>query len=152
MLGQHTLKSQAGSRKKNVKRLGRGNGSGSGNFSGRGMNGQNQRAGKKIKAWFEGGQTPMVRRLPILRGFNNPNHVSYQVINLTKLANHFKAGETVTPELLKAKGLIAKLSMPVKLLSQGELTYSLQVHVHGASKAAIEKVEKAGGKVEIQAQ
>lgn len=146
MFGLHDLKPTPGSRKKK-KRVGRGNASGSGNYSGRGMKGQNSRTGKKLRASFEGGQTPMFRRMPKLRGFTNPNYLEYQVINIEKIARHFKANDKIDPMSLFEKGLIGKINEPVKLLGDGEIDFIVEVMVEAASVSAIAKIEKAGGKV-----
>jgi large subunit ribosomal protein L15 len=148
MFGLHNLKPTPGSRKKK-KRVGRGNASGSGNYSGRGMKGQNSRTGKKLRASFEGGQTPMFRRMPKLRGFTNPNYLEYQVINIEKIARHFKSGDKVDPMSLFEKGLVGKINEPVKLLGDGEIDFAVEVMVEAASASAIKKIEKAGGKVTL---
>lgn len=144
MFGQHTISSTKGARKTS-KRLGRGNGSGKGNFSGKGMKGQKARTGKKIKAWFEGGQTPMAQRMPKLRGFLNPNGVSYNVINIDKIAKHFPAGSKVDAVALADKNLIPGLKNPVKLLAVGEITHAVEIIIDAASASAKKKIEKAGG-------
>lgn len=131
---------------KNKKRLGRGPGSGKGGTSGKGHKGQKARKSGNVRAGFEGGQTPMYRRLP-KRGFKNPSRIEYNPINLDAL-NVFDAGTVVTAELLAQGGLLRKPDMPVKLLGRGELTKSLTVKLHKMSGAAKAAVEKAGGKVE----
>src|SRR5213596_385983 len=135
------------------KRIGRGIGSGKGRYSGRGIKGQKSRAGShKMHAGFEGGQMPIDMRLPKLRGNTSadampigPFRTYSQPVNLRDLEARFEAGEDVTPEALKAKGLIRSIRKDVKLLGVGELTKKLTVTVHGASATAREKVEAAGG-------
>ena len=134
------------------KRVGRGLGSGKGRYSGRGIKGQKSRAGSHyMRAGFEGGQMPLAMRLPKLRGNTSrdampvgPFRTYTQPVNLRDL-DRFEAGEEVTPESLKAKGLIRSIRKDVKLLGNGELTKKLAITVHGASKTAQEKVEQAGG-------
>lgn len=142
----HDLSPNEGARK-NRKRVGRGNGSGRGNYSGRGDNGQNSRSGGGVRPGFEGGQTPLARRLP-KRGFNNIFKKEYSVVNVAKL-NIFEPGTEVTPELLLEKGLISKVRDGVKVLGDGELNRELVVKAHKFSKSAKEKIEGAGGKVEV---
>lgn len=134
------------------KRIGRGIGSGKGKTSGRGGKGQTARSGVAING-FEGGQTPLHRRLP-KRGFNKPFRAEYQVINVGRLekavaAGKLKAGDRVTGESLLALGLLAKLGDGVRLLAKGEIKTALTIEVSGASAAAIAAIEAAGGKVEI---
>lgn len=144
------LKYSEGSRKKR-KRVGRGEGSGHGGTSTRGMNGQMSRAGAKKKAWFEGGQMPLQRRIPKV-GFTSVFKVHYQVVNiesLNKLVVAKKITESIiSPETLKKHGLISTLKSPVKLLGGGELKAKLKIHVNAFSQSAKEKVEAAGGSIE----
>ena len=138
--------------RKTRKRIGRGLGSGKGRYSGRGIKGQKSRAGShRMRAGFEGGQMPLAMRLPKLRGNTSrdampigPFRTYSQPVNLRDL-DRFEAGEEVTPETLKAKGLIRSIRKDVKLLGVGELTKNLSITVHGASATAREKVEAAGG-------
>jgi large subunit ribosomal protein L15 len=132
------------------KRVGRGIGSGKGKTAGRGGKGQTARSGVAING-FEGGQTPLHRRLP-KRGFTNIFRREFQVINTGRLqkaveAGKLKAGASVTPALLIELGMLAKLGDGVRLLAKGEITVALEIEVFGASAAAIAAVEKAGGKV-----
>jgi len=135
------------------KRVGRGPGSGKGRYSGRGIKGQKSRAGSHaMRAGFEGGQMPLYMRTAKLRGNTSadampigPFRTYSQPVNLRDLETRFEAGEPVTPESLKAKGLIRSIRKDVKLLGVGELTKKLEITVHGASKTAREKVEAAGG-------
>jgi large subunit ribosomal protein L15 len=133
--------------KKNRKRVGRGNGSGRGTFSGRGCKGQKSRAGYKIRPGFEGGQLPLIERLPRMRGFTNIFRIEYSPVNLEKL-NIFEPGSEVTPELLVSKGLVKSLKYPVKILASGDINHPLSVKAHRFSNAAKEKIEAAGGSVE----
>lgn len=130
------------------KRVGRGNGSGTGKTSGRGMNGQKSRAGGGKGAGFEGGQTPLARRLPKLPGFKNINHVEYVPVNVSRLDEKFKAGEVVDGESLKNAGIIKHTDALVKVLGDGEITKALTVKVDKVSASARVKIEAAGGKVE----
>lgn len=134
--------------KKRKKRVGRGPGSGHGKTSGRGHKGQKARTGFELKPSFEGGQMPLIRRIP-KRGFVNRFSKEYQVVNLETLNRRFEKDEVVTPELMKDKGLINKLSLPVKILGEGELKKPLTIRAHKFSKQAIEKINKAGAKFEI---
>ncbi len=143
------LKFAKGSRK-NRKRVGRGEGSGHGGQSTRGMNGQKSRSGAKHKAWFEGGQMPLQRRVPKF-GFTNIFKIEYQLINLNalqRLADEKKLGDNVlNPAELKKLGLISSLKKPVKVLGKGELKTRVQLEVNSFSKSAQEKIEAAGGKI-----
>ena len=136
-----------GSRKAR-KRVGRGPGSGYGKTAGRGENGQLSRAGGGKRAGFEGGQTPLARRLPKLPGFRNINRVEYAPINVKTLEDRFEAGDVVDRDSLIAKNLIKSYSGPVKVLGDGELTKKLTVKVDKVSASAKAKIEAAGGKVE----
>lgn len=129
------------------KRVGRGPGSGLGKTSGRGQKGQNARSGGGVRPGFEGGQTPLARRLP-KRGFTNINRKEYAVVNVEDL-NRFEDGTTVTPALLKETGLVRKELNGVKILGNGELTKKLNVTAAKFSKSAVEAIEKAGGKAEV---
>ena len=141
------LKPAEGSRH-SKKRVGRGGGSGLGKTSGRGMNGQKSRAGGGKGKGFEGGQTPLARRLPKLPGFKNINHVEYLPVNVSRLEDKFEAGEEVTNATLAAKGIIKHEDALVKVLGDGELTKALTVSVDKVSASAKAKIEAAGGKVE----
>ena len=142
------LKPSEGS-KKNKKRVGRGHGTGQGAQAGRGHKGAQSRSGFKFKRGFEGGQMPLHRRIP-KRGFHNPFGVSYSVVNLEEL-NVFPAGETVTPDLLRAHGFIRRATDPIKVLGDGELKNKLTIHAHAFSESAKEKITKAGGTFEVVA-
>ncbi len=145
MMDLGSLKKAPGSTR-NRKRVGRGEGSGWGCTAGRGTKGQRSRSGSKQRAWFEGGQMPIQRRLPKF-GFYHRGRVVYQVVNLRDLNR--VDGEEITPETLKAHGLIKKLSQPIKILGDGDLQKKFSVKVHAVSKSAREKIEKAGGTVTL---
>ncbi|HEU0037278.1 MAG TPA: 50S ribosomal protein L15 [Kofleriaceae bacterium] len=131
------------------KRLGRGRGSGKGKTSGKGVKGQKARPGHHgARFAFEGGQMPMPRRIP-KRGFKNPNRIEAFAINVSTLEKLFDAGATVDIEALRGKGLLPKLADHVKILGEGDLTKRLSIRAHGVSAVAKEKIEKAGGTVEI---
>jgi large subunit ribosomal protein L15 len=143
MLQLSNLKGPTGGRK-NRKRVGRGIGSGTGKTSGKGQKGQNSRSGGGVRPWFEGGQMPLHRRLP-KRGFTNIFKNYYELVNVEQLVKC--AGiDPVTPEVMKEKGLIKKIGA-VKILGNGELKESLNVHAHKFSGSAQAKIEKSGGKV-----
>jgi large subunit ribosomal protein L15 len=137
-----------GSRKKKV-RVGRGIGSKLGKTSGAGNKGQKSRRGYSRRRGFEGGQMPLHRRMP-KRGFHNPFSVEYSVINLEEL-NVFPAGETVTPDLLRAHGFIRRAQDRIKVLGDGNLTAKIAIHAHAFSASAKEKIQAAGGSFEILA-
>lgn len=140
--------SPAENSKKSPKRLGRGIGSGIGKTSGKGHKGQNARSGGGVRPGFEGGQMPLTRRLP-QRGFNNQFRKEYSVVNVEDLSA-LEDNTVVTEEVLKEKGIISKLSnYGLKVLGNGELNKALQVKAAKFSKSAIEKIEKAGGSVEV---
>ncbi|MBT4916936.1 50S ribosomal protein L15 [Candidatus Peregrinibacteria bacterium] len=129
------------------KRVGRGNASGHGTYSCRGMKGQSARSGGRRRPGFEGGQTPYLRRMPKLKGFTNPNYVEYQVVNVGDL-NVFDDKAEIKKEDLLKKNIISKKSAPVKLLGgKGDLEKAVTIHVDKASASAIEKVEAKKGKV-----
>ena len=142
------LRPPAGSRKKKV-RVGRGMGSKLGKTAGAGNKGQKSRRGYSRRRGFEGGQMPLHRRMP-KRGFHNPFGVTYEVVNLAEL-NVFPAGETVTPELLRAHGFVRRATDPVKVLGDGQLTTKLAIHAQAFSASAKEKITKAGGTFEVVA-
>lgn len=131
------------------KRVGRGPGSGMGKTATRGQKGQKSRSGASIPAWFQGGQTPLYRRIP-KRGFNNARfRTEYATINLSDLNRLFNDGDTVTPELLKEKGIIKKQLCGVKVLGNGELEKKLTIKANRFSSSAVTKIESAGGKAEV---
>ena len=142
------LKYAPGSRKIR-KRIGRGEGSGHGGTATKGMNGQMSRSGANHKAWFEGGQMPLQRRIPKF-GFTNIFKIYSQVINVDLLEkNASKLNGIVNPETLKNAGLISNVKKPVKILGNGELKTLFQVEVNAISKSAKEKIEAAGGSIKL---
>lgn len=142
----HTLKYNEGARKVS-KRIGRGHGSGTGKTSGKGHKGQNARSGGGVAIGFEGGQTPLYKRIP-KRGFTNFNRKEYAVVNVEDL-NRFRSGSTVTIEKLQEAKLVNKMLDGVKILGNGTLEKKLTVKANKFSKSAVEAIEKAGGKVEV---
>jgi large subunit ribosomal protein L15 len=128
------------------KRIGRGNASGHGTYSGRGIKGQASRTGPDIRIGFEGGQIPLVRALSRKRGFNNKWRVEYEPINVGALAS-LPANESVNPASLRQRGIVKSREMPVKILGDGELGVALTVEAHRFSATARQKIEAAGGKV-----
>lgn len=140
----HHLSPAPGSKKKKI-RVGRGEGGRRGKTAGRGTKGLKARS--RLRPGFEGGQTPLAMRLPKLKGFTNPNKVEYAIVNLASLAV-FEKGTEVTPETLRERGLIRHKGQ-VKVLAEGDLDKALTVKAHAFSAAAKEKIEKAGGSVEV---
>ncbi|SHI18854.1 50S ribosomal protein L15 [Sporanaerobacter acetigenes] len=141
------LRPNEGGGSKSPKRLGRGTGSGQGKTAGRGQTGQNSRSGGGVRPGFEGGQMPLYRRMP-KRGFTNIFAKEFSTINIRDL-NRFDDNTVVTPELLLSEGLIKKVNDGVKILGDGEIEKKLTVRAHKFTKAAAEKIEAAGGKVEV---
>ncbi len=142
-----SLKPDPGS-KHRKKRVGRGHGSGHGKTSCRGHKGQKAREGLDIRPFFEGGQTPIIRRVP-KRGFTNIFKIEYEVVNIRDLVSRFQSGDQVDPESLRMRGLVKRRNKPIKLLGDGEIDFPLNVKVHAISKSAREKIERAGGRVEL---
>lgn len=149
MLSINTLKPAPGANRKN-KRVGRGMGSGHGKTATRGYNGQLSRAGSSMRPGFEGGQMPLYRRLP-KRGFTNIFRREYVPVNLERLSG-FEAGTQIDPIVLIEHGIIKNLHEEIKILGAGELTQALHVRAHKFSKSAAEKIQKAGGTIEVIAQ
>jgi large subunit ribosomal protein L15 len=143
------LKPPKGARR-DRKRVGRGQGSGSGKTAGRGHKGAQSRSGWKSKRGFEGGQMPLHRRVP-KRGFHNPFRTEYAVVNLDTLAKRFEAGTEVTPELLRESGLVGGGRAPVKVLGRGDIGHALTVRAHKFSGKAAEKIAAAGGRADTLA-
>ena len=143
----HDIGPTPGSHKRR-KRVGRGDSSGWGKSAGRGEKGQSSRTGSVSRPFFEGGQIPLFRRLP-KRGFNHPQHVEYELVNLTIIDANFAAGETVDESTLRAKNLLAKSLRPIKVLANGEITKAVTVRAAKFSAAAVAKIEAAGGKAEV---
>lgn len=142
----HELKAAEGATRA-PKRKGRGTGTGNGTTAGRGMNGQKSRSGGGVRLGFEGGQMPLYRRLP-KRGFTNIWGTEYTSVNVSVL-NRFEDGETVNLEVLKAAGVVKQVKDGIKILGNGDITKKLTVQANKFSKTAIEKIEAAGGKVEV---
>jgi large subunit ribosomal protein L15 len=154
-IGLHNLKPAPGSRRPR-KRVGRGEGSGTGKTSGRGQKGYGSRAGSKDRARFEGGQMPIHMRMRKLRGPHmkksmpfEPFRTHTQAVNLEDLEARFEAGDSVTVEAMKAKNLATRKDVNVKVLAKGEITKALTVHAHGFSKAAQAQIEAAGGSCQV---
>lgn len=145
MANLHNLKASIGVKAKR-KRRGRGDGSNKGSYSGRGLKGQ--KAKENMPLSFEGGQLPLVKKLPFMRGFFNPFRKTFVPVNLDKLEYLFKSGEQVNPKILYEKKVISKNNSLVKILGNGNLTKPLVISVHGYSKSAKDKIEKAGGSIE----
>lgn len=142
----HDLKPDEGSKKKRT-RVGRGIAAGKGKTAGRGTKGQGARSGGGKGPYFEGGQLPLVRRLPFKRGFTNVFRIEYQEVNVERL-NDLDEGTVVTAALLAEKGLVREADRPVVILGDGDLTKKLTVQAHRFTKSAQEKIEKAGGSIE----
>jgi large subunit ribosomal protein L15 len=128
--------------------VGRGPGSGHGKTATRGSKGAKSRSGFRVKRGFEGGQMPLHRRVP-KRGFHNPFRVEYAVVNLDRLAEVFDAGASVTPEVLRERGLVRSAAAPVKILGRGEIDKALTVQAHKFSESAVKKIAAAGGATEV---
>jgi large subunit ribosomal protein L15 len=153
--GLHNLKPPKGARKPR-KRVGRGEGSGTGKTAGRGQKGYGSRSGAKKRARFEGGQNPIHMRMRKLRGPTKKTSMPFenfrtktQPVNLRDLEARFDKGAEVTPDTLREHGLATRKEIPVKILGQGDLSKSLTVHAHGFSKTAREKIEAAGGTCQL---
>ncbi|WP_100332807.1 50S ribosomal protein L15 [Bacillus xiapuensis] len=142
----HELKPAEGSRKER-NRVGRGPGSGNGKTAGKGHKGQKARSGGGVRLGFEGGQTPLFRRLP-KRGFTNINRKEYAIVNLDSL-NRFEEGTEVTPELLIETGVVSSEKAGIKILAKGNVEKKLTVKAHKFSAAAKDAIEAAGGKTEV---
>jgi large subunit ribosomal protein L15 len=140
----NSIKSKSGTKAK--KRAGRGNASGSGTYCGRGCKGQGQRKSGNLRPGFEGGQTPLIMRLPKLKGFKNPNKLKFQIVNIADL-ERFNDGEEINVLTLLEKKLIRRKNNPVKLLGNGKISKKLNIKLHKVSVVAKEKIEAAGGKV-----
>ena len=143
----HELRPSPGS-KRSRNRVGRGIAAGQGKTAGRGTKGQNSRSGGGVRPYFEGGQLPLVRRLPFKRGFKNIWRIEYTPVNLDRL-EVFEAGSEVSPETLAEAGVIGSAKEPVSILGRGGLDRSLTVRAHRFSESARQKIEAAGGAVEI---
>ena len=146
MVRQNSIAPAPGSRK-DRKRVGRGDGSGNGTYSGRGSKGQKSRAGFKMRPGFEGGQLPLIKRLPRKRGFTNIFRIEYSTVSVGKLSA-FESGSEVDPEKMVTAGLLKSLRKPVKVLADGDIKHPLTVKANKFSASAKAKIEAAGGKVE----
>jgi len=144
----HDLHSPKGATK-NRKRVGRGIAAGKGKTAGRGESGQNKRSGGGKGPYFEGGQLPLVRRLPTLRGFNNRRRVEYQPVNVARLASTFEANSEITPDVLADARIIRPNGGPVVVLGSGKIDVALHVKAQRFSSSAREKIEAAGGTIEV---
>ena len=143
---EHVLTPAKGARKRR-KRVGRGDSAGQGSYAGRGIKGQKSRSGGGPRPGFEGGQLPIIKALPMKRGFSNIFKTYYSLVKLDVL-DQFNAGERITPELLREQGYLRDRKKPVKILGDGQLSKSLTVAAHKFTRSAREKIEAAGGKVE----
>ena len=143
---QHELRQPAGATHKR-KRVGRGNASGHGTYSGKGLKGQKARAGGGVRPGFEGGQLPLIRRMARKRGFRNPFRIDYEEVNVGALGQRFPAGSAVDAQALRAARLIRSDRRPVKVLGDGELSVALTVEAVSFSKPAVAKIEAVGGTV-----
>ena len=144
---EHEVSPPKGARR-NRKRVGRGDAAGGGSYAGRGMKGQKSRSGKGVRPGFEGGQLPLIKGLPMKRGFNNRYKTYYALVNLSMLQERFEAGTRVTPELLRGLGIVRRASLPVKIVGDGELEHALTVAAHKFTASARAKIEAAGGSAE----
>jgi len=143
---EHKLAPPPGARKRR-KRIGRGDAAGQGSTAGRGMKGQKSRAGHSSRLGFEGGQNPLIKGLPMLRGFTNIFKVYYSLVGLDAL-NTFDGGDRITPEDLVQRQILRNLKQPVKVVGNGEITKAVTVAAHRFTRSAREKIEAAGGRVE----
>ncbi len=141
----HHLRPAPGATRKR-RRVGRGRAAGQGKTAGRGTKGYLARNPKRIG--YEGGQMPLTRRVPKKKGFTNPNREEWAVVNVERLGERFKKGETVTPRAMVEAGLVRR-RLPVKVLGRGDLGHELTVQAHGFSRSARQKIEQAGGRVEV---
>lgn len=144
---EHEIAPPAGARRSR-KRVGRGDAAGGGSYAGRGMKGQKSRSGPGLRPGFEGGQMPLIKGLPMKRGFNNRYKTHYALVNLDTLQERFAADDRVTPETLRALGIIRRVRRPVKVVGDGELSHPLRVAAHKFTASARAKIEAAGGSVE----
>tara|TARA_B100000809_G_C14991864_1_gene478317 strand:- start:176 stop:622 length:447 start_codon:yes stop_codon:yes gene_type:complete len=142
---QHEINPPGGKHKKR-RRIGRGDSSGFGSFSGKGMKGQKSRSGGGVRPGFEGGQLALMKKLPKIRGFTNVFRVSYTPVNIDRLTV-FEANTEITPELLSEAGIVRELKTPIKILGRGEIEIPLSVAAHKFSASARQKIEAAGGSV-----
>ena len=144
---EHDITRSQGARRAR-KRIGRGDASGHGSYAGRGMKGQKSRSGKGLRPGFEGGQMPLVKGLPMKRGFTNIFKKEYHLVKLESL-NSFPQGSEVTPDRLVEEGYFRKLKHPLKVLGDGDITVPLNIKAHRFTRSAREKIEAAGGTAEV---
>jgi len=144
---QNTIKSNQP--RKNRKRIGRGDGSGNGSYSGRGMKGQKSRSGGGVRPGFEGGQLPMIKRLPSLRGFTNVFKKQFNAVNLDRIIEKFPEGGDIETKDLVGARVIRDNGYPTKILGRGQVTVALSVTANKFTKSAKEKIEAAGGSVKV---
>ncbi len=144
----HTL-STDGSKTRKRKRIGRGDASGNGSFSGKGMKGQKSRSGGGVRPGFEGGQLPLIKRLPSLRGFTNIFKTQYHAVNLDTILKVYPDGGEVSLETLVEKRVLKDHKLPLKVLGRGEINVNLTVSAHKFTKSAKEKIETAGGTIQV---
>ena len=143
---QHQIKPNAGSRK-NRKRIGRGNAAGGGTYAGRGLKGQKSRSGKGIKPGFEGGQNPLIKGLPMIRGFNNKFKTHYSLVSIGSL-DQLSEGNKVTPESLYISGITRSKKNPIKIVGNGDISKPLNISAHKFTESARKKIEAVGGTIE----
>tara|TARA_Y100001934_G_scaffold156358_1_gene187238 strand:+ start:2636 stop:3085 length:450 start_codon:yes stop_codon:yes gene_type:complete len=144
---QHSLKSPQGS-KKNRKRVGRGDSSGSGSYSGKGMKGQKSRSGGGVRPGFEGGQLPLIKKLSALRGFNNIFRREFVPINLNTISKLYEKDNEISPDTLVEKNVLKDTKSPIKILGDGEINFSVKVTAHKFSRSAKDKIIAAGGTIQ----
>ena len=144
---QHSLKSPQGS-KKNRKRVGRGDSSGSGSYSGKGMKGQKSRSGGGVRPGFEGGQLPLIKKLSALRGFNNIFRREFIPINLNTISKLYETDNEISPETLVEKNVLKDTKSPIKILGDGEINFPVKVTAHKFSRSAKDKIIAAGGTIQ----
>ena len=144
---EHQVAAPKGARRSR-KRVGRGDAAGGGSYAGRGMKGQKSRSGPGVRPGFEGGQMPLIKGLPMKRGFNNRYKTYYALVNLDTLQERFDAGARVTPEMLHQLGIVRRTRLPLKVVGNGELSQAITVAAHKFTAAARAKIEAAGGTVE----
>ena len=144
---EHQVAPPKGARRSR-KRVGRGDAAGGGSYAGRGMKGQKSRSGPGLRPGFEGGQMPLIKGLPMKRGFHNRYKTYYALVNLDTLQERFDAGARVTPEMLHQLGIVRRTRLPLKVVGDGELNQAITVAAHKFTAAARAKIEAAGGTVE----
>ena len=144
---EHQVAAPKGARRSR-KRVGRGDSAGGGSYAGRGMKGQKSRSGPGVRPGFEGGQMPLIKGLPMKRGFNNRYKTYYALVNLETLQERFEAGARVTPETLHRLGIVRRTRLPLKVVGDGELNQAITVAAHKFTASARANIEAAGGTVE----